>query len=174
VNEDATQSHRQQQLYWNKMIELKVATAYIRRYRDALGAWLTRLGTLKAIASTGGIAAWAIWKDYAFLWGTIIAASQVADALKDVFPFTKTHKALSEHSITLEGIFIDAQWEWESIFSGRYSNEQISNRWHDLMKLQYDAERHNFPQGLATKASLFAEAQQEAEDYFVATYGGVN
>jgi hypothetical protein len=168
VNENA---HRQQQLYWNQVIELKVAAAYIRRYRDDLGRWVTGLATVKAIASSGSIAAWAIWKEYAFLWGMIIAASQVADALKDVFPFTKTHKAASEHTITLGSLLIDAQLEWESIFSGRYTNEQITNRRYKLMKLQHDAERHNFPHGLATKASLFAEAQQEAKDYFTATYG---
>lgn len=168
MNENA---HRQQQLYWNQVIELKVAAVYIRRYRDDLGRWVTGLGTVKAIASSGSIAAWAIWKEYAFLWGMIIAASQVADALKDVFPFTKTHKAASEHTITLGSLFIDAQLEWESIFSGRYTNEQTTNRRHKLMKSQHDAERHNFPHGLATKASLFAEAQQEAKDYFTATYG---
>jgi len=153
------------------MIELKVAAAYMRRYRDDLATWVTRLGALRAIASSGSIAAWAIWKEYAFVWGMIIAASQVADALRDVFPITKTHKAASEHTITLGSIFIDAQLEWENIFSGRYTNEQITNRRHKLMRLQHDAERHNFPHGLATKMSLFMEAQQEAKDYFATTYG---
>ncbi len=59
--------HRQQNLYWNQMIELKVEAAYIRRYRDDLGAKVTALATLKAVASSGGIAAWVIWKDYAFI-----------------------------------------------------------------------------------------------------------
>jgi hypothetical protein len=83
------------------MIELKVAAAYIRLYRDDLGMWVTRLGILKAIASNGGIAAWVVWREYAFLWAAIIAASQLADALKEVFPFTKTHKAASEHTVAL-------------------------------------------------------------------------
>jgi len=164
-------AHRQQQLYWNQMIELRVAIAYIRRYRDERGRWVTGLGTVRAIASSGRIAAWAIWKEHAFVWGAIIAASQVADALKEVFPFSKTHKSASEHTITLGGIFIDAQLEWENTFSGRYTNEQITNRRHKLMKLQHDAERHNFPHGLATKAALFAQAQEEAKEYFASTYG---
>ncbi len=153
------------------MIELKTAAAYICRYRDALGRWVTGVGTVRAIASSGGIAAWAIWREHALVWGAIIAASQVADALREVFPFTKTHKAASEQAITLEGLFIDAQLEWESIFSGRYTNDQITNRRYKLMKLQHEAERRNFPLGLATKAALFAEAQQEAKDYFATTYG---
>ena len=163
--------HRQQQLYWNQMIELKVAVEYIRLYRDDLGRWVTGLGTVKAIASSGSIAAWAIWREYAFVWGAIIAIAQVLDALKDVFPFTKTHKSASEHAIALGSIFIDAQLEWESIFSGRYTDDQIANRRHKLMKLQHEAERHSFPNGLSTRDALFKEAESEAKTYFESMYG---
>jgi hypothetical protein len=48
----------------------------------------------------------------------------------------------------------------------RYSDEQISNRRHKLMKLQHDAERKSFPTGLPVKERLFAAAQSEAQDYF--------
>jgi hypothetical protein len=37
-----------------------------------------------------------------FVWGANIAASQVADALKDVFPFAKKHKAASALAMTLD------------------------------------------------------------------------
>jgi len=153
------------------MVELKVAASYIRRYRDDLAKRVTGLATLKAIASSGGIAAWAIWKEHAFLWGAIIAASQLADALREVFPFTRTHKAACEHAVSLNSISIDAQLEWENIFSGRFTDEQIMNRRHKLMRLQHETERKNFPHGLAEKKSSFAEAQEEAKDYFAAMYG---
>ena len=153
------------------MVELRIATAYVRRYRDHLGKWTTGLGTVKAVASSGGIAAWAIWKEHAFVWGLIIAGSQVADALKDVFPFTKKQKAASEHKITLNSLFIDAQLEWESIFGGRYTDEEIAQRRHKLMKLQFDAEAKGFPDGLDVKQGLFDLAQKEAQDYFRTTYG---
>ncbi len=170
MSELVPNTHRQQQLYWAQMVELKVASCYIRRYRDYLGKRVTGLGALRAIASSGGIAAWALWKEHAFLWAAIIAASQVADALKEVFPFTKRHKAASEHTIPLGSIFIDAQLEWESIFSGRFTDDEIMNRRHRLMKLQHDAERTSFPDGLATQDLLFSLAQQEAQGYFKATY----
>jgi len=171
MSETSTNPHRQQQLYWAQLFELKVDAAYIRCYRDHLGRWTTGLGTVRAIASSGGIAGWAVWHEYAFAWGTIIAASQVVDALKDVFPFTKKHKAASAHTITLGSLFIDAQLEWENIFSGRYTDEEITKRCHKLKKLQHDAEATSFPDGLADRKPLFAQAQQEAKDYFRATYG---
>jgi hypothetical protein len=162
---------RQQQLYWAQMVELKVSACYIRRYRDYLSNWVTAVGTLRAIASSVAIAAWALWQEYAFVWGAIIAASQVADALRDVFPFTKKHKAAGEHTLTLNELLIDAQLEWENISSGRYTGDQIVTRRHKLMKLQHDAERGSFPDGLARREKIFAQAQQEARSYFKATYG---
>lgn len=171
MNGNGKNPHRQQQLYWNQMVELKIASAYIRLYRDHLATWVSTLGTLKAVASSVGIGAWVIWKQYAFVWAAIIAASQVADALKEVFPFTKKHKAASELTLALTSLFIDAQLEWENIFSGRYTNDEIMNRLHKLRKLQLEAESKSFPDGLATKTSLFEEAQQNAKQYFATTYG---
>jgi hypothetical protein len=171
MNENASDPHRQQRLYWNEMINLKADASYIRLYRDSQGRRVTGLGALKAIASSTGIAAWVVWREYAFVWGAIIAASQVADALKDVFPFAKEHKAASAHAMTLDNLFNDAQLEWENIFSGRYSDQEIMTRLHKLRKLQLDALQHSFPDGLVAREALLVQAKQEAETYFRSTYG---
>jgi hypothetical protein len=171
MNENVQDLNRQQLLFWKQMYQLKVAALYIRFYRDHLGKWVTSLATLKAIASFGGIAAWVVWKEYAFLWGAIIAASQVADALKDVFPFTRKHKAASELAMILESLFIDNQLEWESVFSLRYTEDETMASLHRLRKLQFNAESQHFPEGLASRAALFERANQEAWEFFQTTYG---
>jgi len=153
------------------MTNLKADASYIRLYRDSQGRWVTGLGALKAIASSVGIAAWVIWRDYSFVWGAIIAAAQVADALKDVFPFAKKYKAASVHAMTLDYLFNDTQLEWENILSGRYTDEEIMKLRHKLGKLQIDALQHNFPDGLAERHSLLVQAKQIAETYFATTYG---
>lgn len=99
------------------------------------------------------------------------AAAQVADALKDVFPFAKKHKAASAYSITLDYLFNDVQLEWENIFSGRYTDEEIMSRLHKLRKLQLDALQRNFPDGLTVRDALAAQARQIADGYFETTYG---
>ena len=170
MNTSIDNGHRQQQLYWKQLVELKVATAYVRLYRDDVATKVRWLGILKAVASSGGIAGWVVWRDYAFVWGAIIAASQLADALKEIFPFTRIHRAANQHATMLDSLMIDALLEWENVFSGRLSDAEIGNRRGKLMKLQHDAERKNFPDGLATKANLFALAQREAEEYFSSTY----
>ncbi|HEV3037783.1 MAG TPA: hypothetical protein VHA33_08365 [Candidatus Angelobacter sp.] len=163
-------SRRQWEQYWQEMIELKFAACYISLYRGYLSNWVTYLGVLKAVASSVGIAGWAIWRQYAFAWAVIIAAAQVADALKEVFPFIKRHKAASELTATYDNLFIDTQLEWENIISGRFTDDQITNRLHKLRKLQREAERRNFPEGLAKKPELAKQAKEHTEEYFLKTY----
>ena len=97
--------------------------------------------------------------------------SQVADALKEVFPFAKKHKAASVYSMTIDNLFNDVQLEWENIYSGRYTDEEIMKRLHQLRKLRLDALQHNFPDGLAAQNALAVQAKQTAEVYFQTTYG---
>ena len=63
------------------------------------------------------------------------------------------------------------QLEWESIFSGTYTDTQIMNRLHKLRKLQHDAERRSFREGLPIRKDLFAQAEAEAAVFFANTYG---
>ncbi len=164
------QPHRQQLLYWRHMADLKIDACYVRRYRDHVGKRVAWLSALRAVASSGSIAAWVIWRDHAFWWGMIIALSQLADALKDVFPWAKRHAATSEHAATLASMFIDAQWEWENITSGKFDDNEIIDRTHWLRSRHHETEARNFPNGLPFIDGLFAQAEADAVKYLQATY----
>lgn len=84
---DVGSGHIEQQIYWNQMVIIKVVACYIRRYRDEQAWWIDRIGIFKAVVTSGTIGAWAIWKDYAFVWGVLLGVAQVLDAAKDY-----THK----------------------------------------------------------------------------------
>jgi hypothetical protein len=171
MNENSQPIHDQQKQYWAEMVKLKASSLYIRYYRDSLGRKVTKIAAVRAVASSVSIGGWALWQRFAWFWGLIIATSQVADALKDVFPFAKTHKAANELTVALDRFFIDAQLEWDNIFSGKYTNEEISTRLHKLRTLQPQAEQHNFPDGLAEQPDLKSRARQDAVEYFWKTYG---
>jgi hypothetical protein len=162
--------HRQQQLYWSNMVALGVATDYARRCRNHWGRWVARTGTVRAIASCGSIAAWAVWKQHVIIWAAIIALAQVIDALKEVFPITKNHRAASEYVNQLESLFIDAQLEWESVFDGRYTDDEINSRKGKLMKLRQEAEKKRFPDGLPDRPTDLQAAKTATAVYFKETY----
>jgi hypothetical protein len=148
-----------------------VACYYFRLYRNWLGRWNTGTGIVKAVATSGTIAAWIIWQAAALVWATIIAASQLIDALRDVIPLARHHRAASDLANALDAIFIDTQFEWENIFAGNYTDDEISARRRKLMRLRSEAERTHFPQGHAPRRKLFALARQQAVTYLHGVYG---
>jgi hypothetical protein len=125
---------------------------------------------IKAVSSSGAIAGWVVWKDFPFLWAGIIAAAQLLDALKGVFPFAKLHRAASDLTIAMETIWIDADAEWTDIYAGRLTDQEVSKRLQKLRKLQLDAERKHFPEGFEPDPKLIALAEQEAESYLRITF----
>lgn len=163
--------HRQQALYWAKMVELRVAANYIRGYRNYLGRWTTGIGTVRAVASSLSIGGWAIWHQYAFVWAAVIASAQVLDAIREVFPVTRRKKAAGELAIVLEGLFIDAQLEWENVFAGKYTDEQISKRLHTLRTQHHMAEGRLFHEGLSVRDWILRKSELDAELFFQSTYG---
>ena len=112
----------------------------MRLFRNRLARRVKTLDTLKAVASSGAIAAWIVWRDYPLLWSGIIAAAQVADALKGVFPFT-------------------------SIYQGAIAADTINKRRTKLRKLQLEAERKHFPDGFEPGRKLVELAAEEARAY---------
>jgi hypothetical protein len=173
MNESSEGPSREQQIYWQEFVQLKADTCYVRDYRNALGKWVTGVSAVRAIASSGGIAAWVIWKQYAYLWAFIIAVSQVVDALKNVFPFYKRRGALSRWSRTLNRLFVEAQRDWDDIASGKPTNAQISKLSYQLRLKKERAEEKYIPHGLALRKDLFEKAQSEASQFFASRYGSI-
>jgi hypothetical protein len=163
---------RQPDLYWREMEQLKAASVCIRLCRNRLARQVRWLELVKVIASSGGIAGWVVWKDYPFLWSGIIAAAQLLDATKNVFPFAKEHKAASDLTIALELIFIDSQLEWEKIYTGKVPEDDIMEARRKMQRLRLDAERKHFPEGFQPPPKLLALAAEETQTYMSLTYGG--
>jgi hypothetical protein len=158
--------HWQQQLYFRELFQLKVRCEYTRRYRDILSTWVNRMAILRAVASSAGIGGWVIWREYAFVWGAIIAASQVADALRDAIPYTARQKAANALLSDLDALFIDALFEWEGVFSAKFTNEEITERRRKLMQLQHELDRKHFPTGdLPNRPDLLALAERDTITY---------
>jgi hypothetical protein len=162
--------NRQQALYWNELIALKVGCEYVRLYRSDLGRWMTRFAVLRAIASSGAIATWAVVKSYPLVWGGIIAASQVADALQSAIPLAARFRGTNTLCATFDALFIDCQVEWEDIFAGRLDDVEINKRRHKLMKLREDADAKNLPNGLPDRKDFLKLAEDKAAAYFKNTY----
>ena len=159
--------------YLLEFLQLKIDTCYIRDYRNGFNRWITSTGIVRAVAASSSIALWAVWQKYAFLWASIIAASQLADALRDVFPFVKRRKALSAWVRQLNRLFILAQRDWAAIAGGRCTEKQLRKLLHTLRSRKQALESRYVPDGLVKKHKLFEAAEHEAVAYFESRYNMV-
>jgi len=162
--------NRLQSLYWNELVQLKVSCEYIRRYRDFLSLWVTRFAMIRAFVSVGALGTWAAVKAYPMVWGGVIAAAAVVDALQNAVPFAVRLRGTSALCVALDALFIDALMEWEDVFAGRLDEAAINARRHKLMNLRHDADVKNLPNGLPIKKTLFRLAEIEASAYLQSTY----
>jgi hypothetical protein len=109
---------------------------------------------------------------YPLLWGGIIAAAQVLDALKDVIPVTARHKAANGLVVSLDALLIEALFEWESVYAGQLSDEEITAKRRNLMELRHEADVREFPTGdLPERPDLLELAEEDATSYFRGMFG---
>jgi hypothetical protein len=168
---NTSDSRRQPDLYWKEMEQLKAAAVCIRLCRNRLAKQVRGVELVKVIASSGGIAGWVVWKDYPFVWSGIIAAAQLLDAIKHVFPFAKEHKGASNLTVALELLFIDAQYEWENIYAGKLTEDDIMAARQKMQKLRLEAEHKHFPDGFQPPEKQVTLASEETQAYMSLTYG---
>ena len=76
-----------QNRFWNQLKELKVHVFYLQNYAVSSGRYDQSINIFLAIASSSSIAAWALWKEYQFVWACIIAIAQVITAVKPLLPY---------------------------------------------------------------------------------------
>jgi hypothetical protein len=162
--------NRLQALYWAELVQLKVSCEYIRRYRDGLGKWVTWFAVVRAVVSVSALGTWAAIKAYPMVWGGIIAAAQVADALQNAMSFTTRYRGTSALVNTLDALLIDCQMEWEDIYAGRLDEGEISKRRHAMMTRRHEADAKGLPGGLPVRKKLFTLAEADAVAYFSNVY----
>jgi hypothetical protein len=163
-------NRRQADLYWRQIEQLKAAAVCIRLTRNRLTRRVRAVEIIKAAASSGAIAGWFAAGSYKLEWGCIIAAAQLLDVFKDVFPFAKLHKQAASLTVALELLLIDAEDEWEKIHIGKIADKTIVERRTRLRKLQLEAEQKHFPDGFEPDKKIVALATEEARTYFLVTY----
>lgn len=171
VAEANAHRERQIELYWRQLEQLRAAYYCARRYRNRLARWDTTIRVIKGLATLGGTGAWLVWVDLSWFWAAIIAAAQLAEALKSAFPVTKLLHAAAGLTDALETLCIDTEEDWEAVRIGEIGAEAISKRRSRVRRLQAAEIKRRFPDGLEFPADLIRLAAEDAEAYFAITYG---
>jgi hypothetical protein len=90
-----------------------------------------------AIATSASIGAWAVWKEFPFVWASIIAASNVVTVIKPYFPYSRYIKTLNERYIQAQDLFLSYERVWYQIEKAKLTEDDIAEKYFELSK------RHN-------------------------------
>ncbi|EPS3380458.1 hypothetical protein ACVDQD_002181 [Vibrio cholerae] len=130
-----------QQKYWNLLKELKTHSLYIQNFAIEQSRIEQTLNIILAITSSTSIAAWAIWKDYAFVWGVIIALSQIITAVKPILPYKKRLDALNALGDSIAKLSLVAERDWYYVAEGQWTEHDIHTKWAELREKSLAAEK---------------------------------
>lgn len=115
----------ERKIYWNTLVALHKHINYLQLYVHKCDRLDNSINMLVAIASSASIATWAVWDKYPFVWGGIIASSQVITAIKPYFPYAERKKAAFNLYKGLSSLSIECDRTWFDIASKKLSKDQI-------------------------------------------------
>lgn len=135
-----------------------------------LRTYNTTLNVILAIASSGSIASWTIWDDYAIYWGGLIALSQLITALKPLFPFHKHVHTLNHKCYKQELLFLELIEIWQNLNDKSESEITIKTRLSYLTKLINENEFFDDDDGFEFSKKMQEKAQYMTKDMLITKY----
>src|SRR6185503_2278756 len=113
--------------YWKELTQLRAQIEYLNLYGSRSEYMDNGLVIFLAITSSGSIAAWAVWHQVPWLWGLLIALSQLVSAVKQHLPYQRREKAIQNLTPALESLFLRAEADWFKVSEGEWNNAQINS-----------------------------------------------
>ena len=126
-----------------------------------------------AVTSSSSICGWAIWNKYSFIWATIIASSQLLNAIKQFLPYRTRLKSISSILWELEELLTSAEMKWFDVAEGNLTEEEMNKLQFEIRRKKTQVMQKHFGiNTLPTKEHYFLKAKQMANTYVQNFYGG--
>lgn len=160
-----------QERYWKELYQLKVHINYVETYIHDAEKRDRHIKIFMAVTSSASIGAWAIWRDLSFLWGAIIALSQVLAAISPYLPYKMRIKTYSSVLHELEDLFIQSEAKWHDIALGKYDEDEINKARTNLRVLKHKILKKHLPSSVIPDDEKKAvKAEELALNYFSTFY----
>lgn len=156
-----------QEQYWKYMVQIKSSVFYLDIYAENTYKKERLINVICAIASSTSIAAWTIWTSLSYLWGFIIAISQVVTAVKEFFPYAKQLKMLKQFVEEMKRVYIDMEQEWFLVAEGELTVSEINRALFDYKKKVIELESKYLSENILLENQEYAsEADRRCSEYF--------
>ena len=165
----------EQEKYWELIKQVRFERYYLDEYIRSTNTLESWVNGITAVASSTSIAGWAVWKEWGFAWASVIAISQVINALRPLLPYTKRLKLLQEMHGEMSRLTLEVEYLWFGISQGEFTEGEIHTKLFDLRKKQEEiSNRHLSNHVLPKKSKLIEKANTEVDRYLQKNYIGDN
>jgi hypothetical protein len=172
---DVLRGQSMQSQYWVELQALKAHVYYLELYQLESEGIERGIGITLAILSSGSIGGWAIWKEYAFLWGLLIMVSQVISVIYKFLPFKARLKPLSAAGIELSVLADEAEKGWFDVACGDLTEREINEKRFGIRKKKSAIMKSAFASMvLPEKPKLMRKAEEQMQKYFISHYPELN
>lgn len=159
--------------YWKELYQMRVHVNYLELYMEHCEFIDKSINSFLAVTSSSSICGWAIWNKYGFIWGIIIAASQLINAIKQYLPFRVRLKAIANILKELEDLMTFTEMKWFAVSEGKLTDEEINKLQYEVRSKKTKIIQNNLGVNtLPEKTKLFDKAKQLANTYINNFYGG--
>lgn len=160
-----------QERYWKELYQLKVHINYIEAHIHEAEKRDRHIKIFMAVSSSASIGAWAIWRELSFLWGGIIALSQVLAAINPHLPYKARLKTYSSVLHELEELFIQSEAKWHDIALGKQDENEINKTRTNLRLQKHKILKKHLPSSVIPDDTEKAgKAEELALNYFSTFY----
>jgi hypothetical protein len=126
-----------------------------------------KLNMFLAVATSGSIAAWAVWSKFPLLWAGIIAVSQVISVIKPYLPYERRINEINKLNIQLTSLYNEIEAKWYYFANGLLSDEEMNNVYYEYNKRWIENETQYFSNdSLPVNESFIETANELCELYF--------
>lgn len=161
-----------QEHYWTDLYQLKVHANYVDSLLGRTELIDRCIKILLAISSSTSIGAWIVWKEYAFAWACIIAASQVLTVIRRYLPYKARLRSLVGLCNDFEELLIYMEMRWLDVANGSLSEAQINKLRFDIRTKKHKSIRKHFTSGtIPERRQVLTDAEDKADTYFANFYG---
>lgn len=160
-----------QKKFWRELDQLKAHTYYMELYFERTDSLDRYLSMFLAVTSSSSICGWAVWSQFAKIWGAIIAASQLLSAINKFLPYKARLKALMGATREFQALFIAMEQRWFEVANGKLTEDEIHALFIEFKKKkQIIMDKYFASTPLPQKQKLHNQAEELARKYFVTFY----
>ena len=117
---------------WHQMIAARYKAIYLSHFNSFMHRFERLLGMITAVAASGMVGSWVLWRDIPWVWAAIIAIAQLTKALKPRLPFLSDQKLLLEMYVFYQQHHHDWECFWEEMAANKFEEDALRDHYFDL------------------------------------------